>query len=135
LSTSELVMRSAAKRLAVAINEHIVALRAEIEELKQRVVAAEAGKTWNYIGVWRGGQADAGTVATHDGATWLATRATALKPSGPDSGWVLIAKRGERGMSAYECARSHGYRGSETEWLASLKGHATDNAIRPSGGA
>ena len=48
-------------------------------------------RSWS--GVWRETRNyGTGTMCTWNGATWLATRDTGLKPGAGDSGWKMIAK-------------------------------------------
>lgn len=50
-----------------------------------------------YAGIWRDTRTySRGLMATHGGATWVATRATGTKPGTDDSGWRMIAKSKER---------------------------------------
>lgn len=41
---------------------------------------------------------------------------------------VIVAKPGKDGKSAYQIAVDNGFEGSESEWLASLKGEPGDDA-------
>lgn len=61
-----------------------------------------------------------------DGVTWgrhfwIARRDTTAKPEAGDD-WRLAVKSGRDGADAYWVARRNGFAGTETEWLASLRG-------------
>ena len=45
---------------------------------------------------------------------------------------AVYGARGEKGYSAYELAVRQGYRGTEQEWIASLKGNTGDTGATPS---
>ena len=103
------------------------ALRAAIDELKAKAVPV-------YRGVWVPETSyDRGSLVTHDGSVWHANRATAMRPgSGEDAcGWVLAVKRGSDGKSAFECAKAEGYRGSQAEWIRSLRAPTAAATPRP----
>jgi collagen type III alpha len=48
-------------------------------------------------GVWREGEYQRGDTAQQDGSIFLALRDTKQKPGMPDSGWLLVVKRGQHG--------------------------------------
>jgi hypothetical protein len=49
-------------------------------------------------GVFKEGQAyEAGDAVTFGGSLWIAQKATAAKPEGPDTGWRLAVKKGRDG--------------------------------------
>ena len=73
-------------------------------------------------GVWREGQFKAGDGVSWDGSWFVAQEDTDKKPGTPDSGWRLAAKRGRDGGTAFDVAKRAGFKGSEAQWLASLKG-------------
>jgi hypothetical protein len=74
----------------------VSALQAQLDAAIERVKALEARPVGlRFVGVWQRGvtfQKDDGTV--HHGSTWAAVRETNREPGTPDSGWILIAKRG-----------------------------------------
>jgi hypothetical protein len=72
-------------------------------------------------GVWVEREFKQGAGVTWGGSFWIAQRDTAAKPDTPDSGWRLAVKRGRDGASAFDVARKAGFRGSEREWLDSLR--------------
>lgn len=72
-------------------------------------------------GVWREGPYEKGDGVTWGGSFFIAQRATQAKPDTPDSGWRLAVKRGRDGASAFDVARKAGFKGSEREWLDSLR--------------
>jgi len=74
-----------------------------------------------YRGVWRQGAYERGDTVTLGGSTFIAQRDTETKPE-TSKDWTLSVKRGGNGPSAYDAAKRAGFNGSETEWLASLKG-------------
>lgn len=73
-------------------------------------------------GVWRQALHAKGDGVTWGGSFWIAQKDTETKPDTPDSDWRLGVKRGRDGASTYDVARKGGYRGTEKEWLSSLKG-------------
>lgn len=76
-------------------------------------------------GIWRAGEFVKGDGVTHEGSYWIAQRETSAKP-GTNEDWKLSAKRGNAGMSAYDIARRAGFKGTEKEWVKSLKGDKGD---------
>jgi hypothetical protein len=105
-------------------DEHrIVQLEQRLAALEQRLEAAER-RGLEYLGVWRDGVTyKRGDAVTYDAAIWVAKGHTTHRPGdGPDSGWQLAVKAARRGKSAYDIARTHGFRGTEREWLESLQG-------------
>lgn len=72
-------------------------------------------------GVWAEREFRKGAGVTWGGSFWLAQRDTSAKPDTPDSGWRLSVKRGRDGASAFDVARKAGFRGTEREWLDSLR--------------
>lgn len=72
-------------------------------------------------GVWVEREFRKGAGVTWGGSFWMAQRDTSAKPDTPDSGWRLSVKRGRDGASAFDVARKAGFRGSEREWLDSLR--------------
>lgn len=81
-------------------------------------------------GVWRDGSYQKGDGTTRDGSYWIAQKDTATVPGSPNSDWRLSAKRGDAGKSAYDVARKGGFKGSERDWLESLKGKQGDKGER-----
>lgn len=74
-----------------------------------------------YRGVWTEREFPKGASVTFGGSLWIAERATKSKPDTPDCGWRLACKRGRDGASAFDVARKAGFKGSEREWLDSLR--------------
>lgn len=72
-------------------------------------------------GVWVEREFRKGAGVTWGGSFWMAQRDTSAKPDTADSGWRLAIKRGRDGASAFDVARKAGFRGSEREWLDSLR--------------
>lgn len=54
------------------------------------------------------------------GAMWLAIEETSERPGGDSKSWIIAAKRGGTGDSAYDIARKAGFIGDKKEWLDSL---------------
>ncbi len=78
--------------IATVIREAIKPIEARIAALEAHTAAV---KTVKWGGVYqRHVHHDEGSLATHDGSLWLATRDTEDPPGTPDSGWRLIVKRG-----------------------------------------
>jgi hypothetical protein len=74
-----------------------------------------------YRGVWTEGKYPKGASVTFGGSSWIAERATDAKPDTKDCGWRLAVKRGRDGASAFDVARKSGFKGTEREWLDSLR--------------
>jgi hypothetical protein len=72
-------------------------------------------------GIWTERKFKKGAGVTWAGSFWIAQKDTAAKPDTPDSGWRLAVKRGRDGASAYDVARKAGFKGTEREWLDSLR--------------
>jgi integrin beta 3 len=80
-----------------------------------------------YRGVHQEGTAyECGDTVTWAGCLWHANEVTATKPGQGNKAWTLCTKAGrdgKAGQSAYEIAcEKGGFRGSEQDWLKSLKG-------------
>jgi hypothetical protein len=93
----QLLVQAAAPVLRQLVIETV---NQQLAPLRERLAVAETVRAWRYCGIWRGehGAYEVGDCTTHDGGTWLALRATALRPGeGPDNGWQLIAKSGRDG--------------------------------------
>lgn len=79
---------------------------------------------------------DGKTYRKGDGVTWgrsywIAKCDTAQMPDDAAAGdkhWRLAVKRGRDGASAFDSALRAGYKGSEAQWVASLKGEPGKNA-------
>lgn len=72
-------------------------------------------------GVWKEREFKKGAGVSWGGSFFIAQRDTSAKPETPDSGWRLAVKRGRDGASAFDVARKAGFKGSEREWLDSLR--------------
>lgn len=72
-------------------------------------------------GVWVEKTYRKGAGVSWGGSYWIAQRETSAKPETPDSGWRLAVKKGRNGPSAYDVACKAGFKGSEREWLDSLR--------------
>lgn len=72
-------------------------------------------------GVWKERTFRKGAGVSWGGSFFIAQRDTDAKPETPDSGWRLAVKRGRDGASAFDVARKAGFKGSEREWLDSLR--------------
>lgn len=75
-------------------------------------------------GVYVEGKAyERGDQVTWNGSVWIAEKeAPAGRPAdGTSKDWRLSAKRGDKGESNYRIAVRNGFKGSEVEWLDSLK--------------
>lgn len=70
-------------------------------------------------GVWRKGEYEQGDTVQLSGSTWFATKPTDQRP-GEGEDWVLAAKVGGTGKSAYDIARKAGFEGTKEQWLDSL---------------
>lgn len=86
------------------------------EEVKDFVLPIQP-----YRGIWTEGTYPKGATVTYGGSTWIAEEDTSGKPETANSGWRLCAKKGAIGSSAYDIARKHGFKGTEREWLDSLR--------------
>jgi hypothetical protein len=68
---------------------------ARIEALERRCDVLERRTTIKYCGIYQSGAVyEEGNLCTARGGLWLATRQTAAKPGGDDSGWKLVVKEG-----------------------------------------
>jgi collagen triple helix repeat protein len=76
----------------------------------------------DYQGVWKEGEFQPGHVVTYAGSLWIAKNPTTSKPGDGEPDWQLAVKKGRDAKSPYDIARSAGFRGTEKEWLASLRG-------------
>jgi hypothetical protein len=103
--------------------DRVVQLEQRLAALEQRLEAAER-RGLEYLGVWQDGVTyKRGDAVTCDAAIWVAKGHTIHRPGdGPNSGWQLAVKAARHGRSAYDVARAHGFRGTECEWLESLRG-------------
>lgn len=76
-----------------------------------------------YRDIYREGRAYArGDAVTFGGCVWIALQDTSEKPGNGCKDWRLSVKAGGPGASAYSIARDLGFRGSQAEWIESLKG-------------
>jgi hypothetical protein len=129
------------EKLAAHVAKHVApitarcdAAEAALAELRAEIEALKASPQQSNVdrGVYRSGaDYSAGDLVSHDGSYWAALNATRATP-GESAGWRLVALRGKAGPSPYDLARRHGYRGSEREWLESLR-TASPSHPRPSG--
>jgi hypothetical protein len=63
--------------------------------LKARLAALEARPTVKYFGIHQPELVyEEGSLVTKGGSLWIATRSTAARPGGDDSGWRLVVKEG-----------------------------------------
>jgi hypothetical protein len=70
-------------------------VKAATAPLKVRLAALEARPTVKYFGVHQPDLLyDEGSLCTKGGSLWIATRHTAGRPGGDDSGWRLVVKEG-----------------------------------------
>lgn len=74
-----------------------------------------------YRGVWEDREFKKGATVTWAGSLWISERDTQGRPDAPDGGWRLAVKRGRDGASAFDVARKNGFKGSESDWLNSLR--------------
>lgn len=79
-----------------------------------------------YHDVWKEQEYKKGACVTWSGSMWLARRDTNAKPETNDD-WKLVIKRGRDGQSVYDIARKNGFKGTEKDWLESLR----PKAIKP----
>jgi hypothetical protein len=66
-----------------------------------------------------------GDCVSFGGSIWTALRDTAEKPGNGSKDWKLSVKHGRDGRdgrSAFQVAVDAGFKGSEQDWLMSLKG-------------
>lgn len=75
-----------------------------------------------YRGKWVAGRYLAGDMVTAKGGIWHCNLPTETEPGTDETAWTLAAKSGDRGASAYTIALRNGFKGSEAEWVKSLKG-------------
>jgi integrin beta 3 len=80
-----------------------------------------------YCEVWKEGTVYCqGDMCSFGGSVWMCVeKATLSKPGQGNPHWKLCVKHGRdgrNGKSAYELAVDRGFKGSEAEWLKSLKG-------------
>jgi collagen type III alpha len=77
-----------------------------------------------YRGIWTEGKQYAlGDSVTWNGSVWIAEKeAPEGRPAdGVSTDWRLSVKRGDKGESNYRIAVRNGFKGSESEWLETLK--------------
>lgn len=74
-----------------------------------------------YQDVWMEKSYKKNALVTYGGSVWIAKSDTQTKPDTPHSDWKLAVKRGRDGGSAYDIARKAGFRGTEREWIDSLR--------------
>jgi hypothetical protein len=78
--------------------------------------------TMIYRSIWKAGETyEVGDTTTFGGSLWHANEKTTDQPE-TSAAWQLVAKRGMNGRSAFDVARGRGFKGTEQEWLLSLKG-------------
>lgn len=71
-------------------------------------------------GIWKEGSYDIGDWVQLSGCGWICVEPTDSRPSDENKAWVLSAKKGGTGASAYDIARKAGFVGSKEDWLESL---------------
>ena len=71
-------------------------------------------------GVWREGNYSQGDFVQLSGSSWLAVKDTSERPGDASGEWILAAKQGGTGKSAYDIAKQAGFVGTKDEWLSSL---------------
>ena len=70
-------------------------LKRTVDPLKARIAALEQRPTSKYCGIHQPEPVyEEGSLCTKGGSLWIATRQTAGRPGGDDSGWRLIVKSG-----------------------------------------
>jgi hypothetical protein len=75
-------------------------------------------------GIWTEGKQYAqGDSVTWNGSVWIAEKESpeGRPADGVSKDWRLSAKRGDKGESNYRIAVRNGFKGSESEWLETLK--------------
>jgi hypothetical protein len=65
---------------------------------------------------------DKGDAVSCGGSIWVAQKDNASKPGQGNPDWRLAVKHGRDGRSAYDIAVSEGFKGTEADWLKSLRG-------------
>jgi collagen type III alpha len=76
-----------------------------------------------YRGVWQEGAGFAtGDAVSHGGSVWIAQKDNSSRPGQGNPDWKLACKHGRDGRSAYDIAVSEGFKGTEADWLKSLRG-------------
>jgi cell division protein FtsB len=80
-----------------------------------------------FKGIWKEGMTmQRGDLCTRSGSIWYCqAEASTSAPADGNSDFALACKRGRDGRdgrAAFDLAREHGFRGSEKDWLASLRG-------------
>jgi hypothetical protein len=64
-----------------------------------------------------------GSFATWAGAVWCSMiDSRGIKPGNGDAAWVLAVKAARNGKGVYDLARAEGFKGTEREFLESLRG-------------
>lgn len=76
----------------------------------------------DYQGIFKDGSYKKGDMVSFGGNLYIAKEATSEKPTVDSEVWAVAAKRGRDGASAYKVAVNNGFKGSEKEWIASLRG-------------
>lgn len=71
-------------------------------------------------GVWRPGEYKKHDTVCWSGSTWIALEDTKDAPGDVSKHWIIMAKQGGTGKSAYDIARAAGFEGTRQEWLDSL---------------
>lgn len=72
-------------------------------------------------GYWREGmKAEKGDYVQLGGAMWYCKEDTDTRPTDDSKSWMVAAKRGGTGDSAYQIAVKNGFEGSVVDWLNSL---------------
>ena len=74
-----------------------------------------------YQGVWTEKEYKRGACVTWGGSVWHALKKTSSKPAETNSDWKMAVKRGRDGLSAFDVAKKNGFKGSERDWLESLR--------------
>lgn len=73
-----------------------------------------------FKGYWNEGEYSNGDVVVRSGCSWAAMKDTTEIPSTESQDWIMMAKRGGTGKSAYDISRDAGFEGTKAEWLESL---------------
>lgn len=68
-------------------------------------------------GMWREGKYEKGDTVVLSGSTWMCMEDTEDRPSIESKAWIMAAKKGGTGKSAYDVAKEAGFEGTKLEWL------------------
>jgi hypothetical protein len=76
-------------------NEKNLVRNGRLDDLERRCAELESRAAIKYCGIYRpDGVYQEGNLVTLRGGLWIATKQTAAKPGGDDSGWRLVVKEG-----------------------------------------